>query len=95
MTKDEIAKLPTPLSNAHYGEEWDGDGSSLCRSLEQRLAAAVMAMEQVMGQANNIEVLGEWEVLDINRTLRKKYREHIDDIYKRARETLDAIRGDK
>ena len=82
MTKDEIAKLPTPLSDAHYGEEWDGDGSSLCRFLEQRLAAAVMALEALANE--------DADYARIN-NLGDRPR-HID---QQAFETLDAILGDK
>ena len=79
MTKDKIAKLPTPLSNAHYGEEWDGDGSNLCRSLEQRLAAAVMALDKCL----------------LCITTPRGLNPDTSFVVKECSETLAAIRGDK
>ena len=83
MTKDDIAKLPTPETDAllnetmvlSLSESWHmlRDKS---RSLEQRLAAAVMALEGMLTPSMVHHRHGWPEVLQ-------------------ARETLAAIRGDK
>ena len=51
MTKDEISKLPTPETNSCYyvGGDWSTANLwSVSRSLEKRLAAAVMALETIL-----------------------------------------------
>ena len=51
MTKDDIGKLPTPLTDAevvrrNIGHDWIP--ADFARSLEQRLATAVMIIERAM-----------------------------------------------
>lgn len=52
MTKDEIAKLPTPKTDFLDKKGWPPnnyvDMRNKARSLEQRLTAAVMALESIL-----------------------------------------------
>ena len=87
MTKDKISKLPTPETEAHTFQILSGLQSGtddvvhaeLARSLEQRLAAAVMALEDCLRCiATPIEMNPDTGF-----------------VVKKSRETLAAIRGDK
>jgi len=95
MTKDDIAKLPTPETDAllnetmvlSLSESWHmlRDKS---RSLEQRLAAAVMDLEKARDTFNDfnrgLRILGKTVIADAAQIA----HDSID-------ETLAAIRGDK
>ena len=59
MNRKEIDKLPTPLTDADECDGWGGDAfacsPALCRFLERKLAAAVMALETVIECGDTVE----------------------------------------
>jgi hypothetical protein len=57
---------------------------------EQQAAGLRAALEKLLGQTSNIEVLGEWEAMDINSGLRKKYRAIVDQVVSDCRSALAA-----
>lgn len=59
------------------------------RRLERRNAELEAGLRDVLAIRNNIEVLGEWEGLDINHSLRKKERARIDAVVAQARALLE------
>ena len=90
MTKDEIAKLPTPETE-WFAEACEGvlyAPVAIVRSLEQRLAAAVMDLEKARDTFNDfnrgLRILGKTVIADAAQIA----HDSID-------ETLAAIRGDK
>jgi hypothetical protein len=54
----------------------------------EALRATSEALAALLRQTNNIEVLGEWEAVDINRSLRKTTRARVDAVIERARAAL-------
>jgi len=71
MTKDEIAKLPTPETD-WFAEACEGGlhvSVAVARSLEQRLAAAVMALEGMLTPSMVHHRHGWPEVLQARETL--------------------------
>jgi outer membrane protein TolC len=48
------------------------------------------ALQALLGQTTNIEVLGEWEALDINFSSRKKARAKVEEVIGNARAALKA-----
>lgn len=47
------------------------------------------ALKGLLQMTNNIEALGEWEAMDINRTLRKTYRAKVDAAIAKAKSALE------
>ena len=81
MTKDEISKLPTPETE-WFAEACEGvlyAPVSIVRSLEQRLTAAVMALEDCLRCI----------------ATPREMNPDTGFVVKKSRETLAAIRGDK
>ena len=80
MTKDDIAKLPTPKTDHAAWRSQFGDHvpTVFARSLEQRLAAAVMALERLC------------KIDELKRQHGRASLVEID-----AAKNLAAIRGDK
>ena len=93
MTKDEISKLYTPETNSEvsYGLYMTSDGAvrlvsdELPRSLERRLAAATMALEEFQKEADLLRTEC-WNEAGVR---------SIAWLQKTCSETLAAIRGDK
>lgn len=56
--------------------------------LKARVAELEGALRALLKQVNNIEVLGEWEALEINRSLRKTTRAKVDAVINAAWQAL-------
>jgi len=55
------------------------------------IAAAERALEKLLRSTNTIEVLGEYEALEINAGSRRTMRAHVDAVTQESRDALDAI----
>ena len=55
-------------------------------------AALLAALEELLVQRNNIEVLGEWSALDINFSMQKKARASIDATVDKARVAINSAK---
>jgi len=60
-------------------------------SAAEVIAAAEKAISDLLGATHTIEVLGEYEALDINTSSRKKMRARVDGIEGECREALSMI----
>jgi len=68
------------------------DGWTVARQLERELAVCRDALNELLHRTNDIEVIGEWEALDINPNLRRKLRPKIDSTIEKARFALESTK---
>jgi hypothetical protein len=65
---------------------------------DARLIAAapdlLAALKALLHATNNIEVLGEWEALDINPNQRKKTRAQVDEVITQSRAAIRKATGE-
>lgn len=76
----------------HMYESLNGEAAARVRA-DARAERLREALRDLLGQTNNIEVLGEWSALDVNLTTSKKMRAEVDKIIARCRDCL-AAKGD-
>jgi ABC-type branched-subunit amino acid transport system ATPase component len=58
---------------------------------EEVIAACEKALEKLLRSTNTIEVLGEYEALEINAGSRRTMRAHVDAVIQESRDALAAI----
>lgn len=67
--------------------ERDEDSSYIVRACNA-FPDLLASLKALLANVSNIEVLGEWEALEINRTIRKTQRAKVDVVIKAAREAI-------
>jgi hypothetical protein len=56
-------------------------------------AALLAALEELLGQRSNIEVLGEWSERDVNLSNQQRLRARVDATVEKARAAIKAAKG--
>jgi hypothetical protein len=85
---DIICNSPDPVEERSSFEHWQANARLIAAAPE--LMSALVAL---LRETNNIEVLGEWEALDINFKSRKTVRAKVDEVISQARAAIKKATG--